>query len=241
QFEQSVKLGDEIITKYLKRFKLRASEDKLNEVATKLHLDDANNLRAAIGRGDITVEKLFSVLTDGHPVDQKETLVTRLLRLGKKHSPVQVEGMDNMMVHIGKCCQPVPGDDIIGYITRGKGVAIHRVNCPNMQSLVEKKDRTIRVNWAVEAEEEFKVQLAILAEDRKNLLRDMTQVIAGANTNILHMDMKAKDRLAKCKMIIEVKNLSHLTRVMKGINKVKGMISVERVEAPARRRRKKVN
>lgn len=241
QFEQSVKLGDEIITKYLKRFKLKASEEQLNEVATKLHLDNANNLRAAIGRGDITVEKLFSVLTDGHPVDQKETLVTRLLRLGKKHSPVQVEGMDNMMVHIGKCCQPVPGDDIIGYITRGKGVAIHRVNCPNMQSLVEKKDRTIRVNWAVEAEEEFKVQLAILAEDRKNLLRDMTQVIAGANTNILFMDMKAKDRLAKCKMIIEVKNLSHLTRVMKGINKVKGMISVERVEAPTRRRRKKVN
>ncbi len=144
------------------------------------------------------------------------------------------------MVHIGKCCQPVPGDDILGYITRGKGVTIHRINCPNMHSLVEKKDRSIKVSWAVEAEKEFNVQLTILAEDRKNLLRDITLAISNANTNIIHLDLKVKDNLAKCKLIIEVKNLSHLTRIMKGINKIKSILNVERVESGGRRRAKTV-
>jgi GTP pyrophosphokinase len=93
-----------------------------------------------------------------------------------------------------------------------------------------KKDRTIEVNWTVEAEERFKVQLQLLGEDRKNLLRDITNAIASANTNIIHVDLKAKDRLMMGKIIVEVKNLPHLTRVINAINKVRGMISVERVE-----------
>jgi GTP pyrophosphokinase len=142
------------------------------------------------------------------------------------------------MVHIGKCCQPVPGDNIIGYITRGKGVTIHRTTCPNMQSLVEKDDRTVPVNWTVEVEEEFKVQLSILGEDRKNLLRDIAQAIANNNVNILNLDIKSKDKLAIGKIIVEVKNLPHLTRLINAINKIKGMISVERIEPASRRRTK---
>ena len=161
----------------------------------------------------------------------------KVLKLSKHSSAVRVDDIDNMMVHIGRCCQPVPGDDIIGYITRGKGVTIHRVNCPNMQSLVEKRDKTIRVSWAVEAEKEFNVQLAILAEDRKNLLRDISTVISETNTNIIHVDLKVKDKLAKCKLIIEVKNLSHLTRIIKGITKIRNILNVERVESTTRRRK----
>jgi GTP pyrophosphokinase len=237
QFEQSVKLGDEIINKYMKRFKIKLTEDRLSEIAVKLHFDDSKNLKAAVGRGDITIEKIFSFVSHEKSVEEKESILSRFLKLSKKHSAVQVEGLDNMLVHIGKCCQPVPGDDIIGYITRGKGVAIHRTNCPNMQSLVDKKDRTILVNWAVEVEEQFKVQLAILGEDRLNLLRDITVAIANNNTNIHYMDMKAKDKLAKCKIILEVKNLTHLTRVIKGISKIRGILSVERVETALRQRK----
>ncbi|KYK22047.1 hypothetical protein AYK24_02655 [Thermoplasmatales archaeon SG8-52-4] len=237
QFEQSVKLGDEIINKYMKRFKIKLTDERLSEIALKSHFDDSKNLKAAVGRGDITIEKIFSFISDEKSVEEKDSILTRFLKLSKKHSAVQVEGLDNMLVHIGKCCQPVPGDDIIGYITRGKGVAIHRTNCPNMQSLVDKKDRTIRVNWAVEVEEEFKVQLAILGEDRINLLRDITVAISNNNTNIHYMDMKAKDKLAKCKIILEVKNLTHLTRVIKGISKIRGILSVERVETALKQRR----
>jgi len=235
QFDHSVKLGEEILTKYLKRYHIKITDDKMAEIIHKLHFDDEQNLKAAVGRGEVSIEKILSLLSDGELKEPKDNLLDRFLRRSKKHSMVQVDGIDNMVVHIGKCCQPVPGDEIIGYVTRGKGVTIHRTNCPNIQRLIEKKDRTIPVNWTVEIEEKFKVQLALLGEERRNLLRDITQAISAQNTNIHHIDLRAKDRLVMGKLIIEVKNLPHLTRIINSINKVKGLISVERVGSFATR------
>lgn len=236
RFEHSLKLGEEILTKYFNRFKEKLTDEKLQEAATKLNFDDIQNLKAAVGRGEVSIEKILSAISEPHPKEQKESLLKRILQRDKSHSAIQVQGMDNIMVHIGKCCQPVPGDNIIGYITRGKGVTIHRTTCPNMQSLVEKNDRTVPVNWTVEVEEEFKVQLSLLGEDRRNLIRDIAQVISNNNINILNIDIKAKDKLAIGKIIIEVKNLPHLTRVISAVTKVKGIISVERIEPASRRR-----
>lgn len=236
QFDHSVKLGEEIIIKYFNRFKVKLSDERFKEAANKLAFDDIKNLKAAVGRGDISIEKLFSAISEDQPREQKESILKRIFQRNEKHSAIQVQGMDNIMVHIGKCCQPVPGDDIIGYITRGKGVTIHRNTCPNMQSLVEKNDRTVPVNWTVEVEEEFKVQLSLLGEDRRNLIRDIAQAISNNNINILNMDIKAKDKLAIGKIVIEVKNLPHLTRVINAVNKIKGIISVERIESASRRR-----
>ncbi|RMF54933.1 MAG: bifunctional (p)ppGpp synthetase/guanosine-3',5'-bis(diphosphate) 3'-pyrophosphohydrolase [Calditrichaeota bacterium] len=232
QFEHSMKLGEEIIHRYSKRFRLKLTEQKLEEAATKLNFDDVPNLKAAVGRGEITIEKILSAISVEQPRAEKESMLQRILRR-QKNSAVQVQGMDNIMVHIGKCCQPVPGDDIIGYITRGRGVSIHRTTCPNVQFLVEKRDRTIPVNWTVETEEEFRVQLSILGEDRKNLIRDITQAIANTNTNILNLEFKAKDKLAIGKIIIEVRNLPHLTRVINAIHKINGILSVERIDSAA--------
>ena len=92
------------------------------------------------------------------------------------------------------------------------------------------------MNWTVEVDERFKVQLALLGEDRHNLLRDMTQAISAHNTNIIHVDLKAKDKLVTGKLIIEVKNLPHLTRVINAISKLKGILSVERVEGIGKKR-----
>jgi len=230
QFDHSVTLGDEILTKYFKRYHIKLTDAHLEELVKKLHFDDLKNMRAAIGRGDVSIEKIFSTISSEKLREPKDTLIDKFLRRGKKRSAVQVEGVDHIVVHIGKCCQPVPGDDIIGYLTKGKGVTIHRSNCPNIQRLVQVKDRTIQVNWTVEADEKFKVQLALLGEDRHNLLRDITQAISSQNTNILHVDLKAKDKLVTGKLIIEVKNLPHLTRIINSISKLKGMLSVERVE-----------
>ncbi len=236
QFEHSLKLGEEILTKYFRKFHIKYGEDKLEELAHKLHFDNQANLKAAIGRGEVSIEKIISSLSDEQVEKEKESLIHKIFRRGKRQSAVQVEGIDNIVVHLGKCCQPVPGDEIIGYVTRGKGVTIHRVNCPNMLRLVDKKDQTIQVFWTVEAEERFKVQLSLLGEDRKNLLRDITQVISSHNTNILHIDLRTKDKLVMGKIIVEVKNLPHLTRIINSIHKVKGMISVERVEKFAKKK-----
>jgi len=102
--------------------------------------------------------------------------------------------------------------------------------------LVQIKDRTIEVNWTVEVDEQFKVQLSLLGEDRYNLLRDITQALSTQNTNIIHVDLRAKDKLVTGKLIIEVKNLPHLTRIINSISKLKGMLNVERVEGFVRKR-----
>jgi guanosine-3',5'-bis(diphosphate) 3'-pyrophosphohydrolase len=236
QLNHSVKLGEEILNKYFKRYHIKLNDEKLEEVRSKLKLEDTQNLKAAIGRGDVSIEKVFSVLSNEELKEPKNKLLDKFLRRGKKHSIVQVEGVDNIVVHIGKCCQPVPGDEIIGYVTKGKGVTIHRTNCPNIQRLVQVKDRTIEVNWTVEVDEQFKVQLSLLGEDRRNLLRDITQALSAQNTNIIHVDLKAKDKLVTGKLIIEVKNLPHLTRIINSISKLKGMLSVERVESFIRKK-----
>lgn len=236
QFDHSVKLGEEILTKYFKKYHIKLNDEKFNEVVNKLNFEDTQNLKAAIGRGDISIEKVFSVISEDTFEEPKDTVIDKFLRRGKKHSVVQVEGVDNIVVHIGKCCHPVPGDEILGYVTKGKGVTIHRTNCPNIQRLVQIKDRTIEVNWTVEVDEQFKVQLSLLGEDRHNLLRDITQALSTQNTNIIHVDLKAKDKLVTGKLIIEVKNLPHLTRIINSISKLKGMLNVERVEGFVRKR-----
>ncbi|GAB4367537.1 MAG: GTP diphosphokinase [Calditrichia bacterium] len=237
QFEHSVKLGEEILGKYLKRFKVKLTEDKIKELIKKLHYEDEQNLKAAVGRGEVSVEKILSSISDQKLEEARDTIIDKFLRRGKRRSSVQVEGIDHMVVHIGKCCQPVPGDEIIGYVTKGKGVTIHRTNCQNMHRLIEKRDRTIQVNWTVAAEEQFHVQLSLLGEDRKNFLRDISQAISSNNTNIIHVDLRTKDRLVTGKLIVEVRNLPHLTRVINAINKVQGMLSVERVDGTMKRPR----
>ncbi len=236
QFEHSVKLGEEIISKYFRRFRLRYNDEKLEEAAEKLHFEDLRYLKAAVGRGEISIEKIMNAISEPEPEPQRESLFKKILQRNKNHSAIRVQGMDNIMVHIGKCCQPVPGDDILGYITRGRGVTIHRRNCPNMLSLVDREDRTVPVNWTVEVEEEFQVLLSILGEDRKYLIRDITQALANHNINILNLDIQAKDKLAVGKIVVEVKNLPHLTRIINAISSVKGILSVERIEPASRKR-----
>ena len=237
QFEHSLKLGEEIIDKYFKRFKIKHQDDKLDEAAKKLGVEDVPSLKAAVGRGELTIEKIMASISE-KPVEDlpKESLLQRILQKNRKHSAIRVQGMDNIMINLGRCCQPVPGDDILGYITRGKGVTIHRRNCPNMLNLVDRKDRTISVNWTVEVEEEFRVQLSLLGEDRKYLIRDITQALATNNINILNLDIRAKDKVALGKIILEVKNLPHLTRVINALNRVNGIISVERIEPASRKK-----
>lgn len=236
QFDHSLKLGEEIITKYFRKFKVKLTDAKVNEAAQKLNFDNPDSLKVAVGRGEVSIEKILSAISDEHPKEKRENLLYKILRRHKSHSAVRVQGIDNVMVHIGKCCQPVPGDNIIGYITRGRGVTIHRNTCPNMLSLVDKKDRTIPVYWTVEAEEEFRVQLSLLGEDRRNLIRDVAQAISNNNVNIMNIDIKSKDKLAIGKIIIEVKNLPHLTRLLNAVSKVKGIISIERVEPASQKR-----
>ena len=137
--------------------------------------------------------------------------------------------MDNMLINFAKCCHPVPGDQIMGYLTKGKGVTIHRNDCKNLINLLEEKQRIIDVEWDIEKNQEFLVHLMIIGEDRRDFLRDVTLSVSKQDTNIVMANFSTEDMYARGQLHIQVKDLEHLTKIINSISKLPGVFSVERV------------
>lgn len=229
---QTLQIGEEIVTKFLKKNKLTDNDPKFLEVIPKLGFHNLEGLKMSVGRGDFIVEniakKLFPEKTD--IPEKKDSFFVKFLKRARSDSAIRVQGMDNVLIHFAKCCQPVPGDYIIGYLTRGKGVTIHRTDCKNMANLFEDNERVIEVEWDIEKEQKFQVHLSILGEDRKNLLKDITLCMSKQDINILTVNFATEDMYAKGNLNIEVKDLHHLTKIINSIRKIHGVFSVERVE-----------
>ncbi len=228
-FEQSVALGREMLDRKLKELRLPyPSDDALQEYAEHLDRKTADNLLAAIGNGSVSLQ---SVITQIQPEEKKETpgLVSKVIDRIRRSKGIKVQGLDNMMFRFAGCCQPVPGDSIVGFITRGRGVTIHQAECPAAIELNNQyPERRIEVSWDTSRDQSFVVQLEMVVEDRKNMLRDVSQAIADANTNVRGAEMYAQDTTATGKFVIEVTSLTHLNRVIEKVRKVKGVISVKR-------------
>lgn len=232
QKAQTLRIGEEILTKALKKYKLNINSPQVTEVLPKIGFQNIESLMIAIGRGEFVIENLFKKMfpeVDANII-KKENLFVRFLKRARSDSGIRVQGMDNIMIHFAKCCQPVPGDRIIGYLTRGKGVTIHRTDCKNMIKLYEDKERIIEVEWDIDHQQKFQVHLSILGEDRRNLLKDITLSISKREINILNVYFSVEDMYAKGYIDIEVSDLQHLTKVMNDIRKVPGVFTVERVE-----------
>lgn len=230
-FEQSVALGKEIVERKLKE--LRADmpgEEQLQDFAEQLDKKSVEDLFASIGNGSLTAGQLVNLIA---PVPEKDRtgLVGRVMDKIRGSKGIKVQGIDNMMFRYAGCCQPVPGEHIVGFITRGRGVTIHHAECPLAVELANSSpERRIEVSWDAGGEQSFVVQLAVVVEDRKGMLRDITQVIAEANTNLRGAEIQSGDgdTTAMGKFAIEVSNLSHLNRIIDKVKKVKGVIQVTR-------------
>lgn len=229
--DQSQELGEEIVAKQFKRYRLDPQKIDLNEVAQSFGLADQQQLYGAIGRGDLSIQTVIHKIAPEKAVtiDDESFLKKFLNKARGSARGVRVQGLDNLLITFGKCCQPVPGDPILGFINMGRGVVIHRSDCKNISQLMENPDRNIPVEWDVERDKQFMVRLHLLGEDRKNFLRDISESISQADTNIVSMEMHAKDSIVQSNLIVEVRNLQHLTKVMSKMSKVKGVISVERL------------
>ena len=134
------------------------------------------------------------------------------------------------MVQYARCCQPVPGDSVIGYITRGRGVSVHRNDCPNILSLSQDPERRVDIEWETQRDDRFFVKLHIRGTDRRGLLSDVAKAITGTGTDISNADMRTTDGGMSGEFSVEVKNLSHLEKVRRSISQVKGVLDVERRE-----------
>ena len=141
---------------------------------------------------------------------------------------IKIQGIKNLMVSFGKCCNPIPGDEMIGFITRGRGVTVHRAPCKSLPLLSEESDRLVPVDWDVGRSDIFNVRLKVESIDRKGMLREITEVISSFNINITSVDMKVKDALSTAFFIIQINNIKQLDRIINKVIKIPGVDNIER-------------
>jgi len=236
EFQSAVALGREILDRTVRKArKDRPGEDRLKEAAAELSYESSDHLLEALGRGDLGPTAVMKALFPDHdpekvPERAPSTLQKISAVLTRSDRGVRIQGLDNLMVRYSQCCQPVPGDKVVGYITRGRGVSIHRVDCPNVLQLSQDPERRVEIEWSAEKGERFFVKIHMHGSDRRGLLSDVAKAISDTGTDIQHADMKSTNGGMDAEFVVEVKDLSHLNRVVKAVRKVKGVLDVERRE-----------
>ena len=200
-------------------------------------LSKIEDLYAAVGFGKYSARQILTRVLgepgkDDEPEadDSKPTLVKTVKRmLGFGEAPLIVKGYDDLLVYRAKCCNPIPGDEIVGYITRGRGVAVHTRMCPNVQNLMYQTERRITVEWGGGSEATFPVQLSIRAKDRAGLLAEITAVISGAGSNIRSLESRPDKMNARVDANLEIADKRQLETILVNIRKISGVYGVERV------------
>ncbi len=207
------------------------------KLAADYGLSKIADLYAAVGYGKYSARQVLSRLL-GEPagageqetVDSKPTLVKTVKRmLGLGEAPLIVKGHDDLLVYRAKCCNPIPGDEILGYITRGRGVAVHTRTCPNVQNLLYQTERRIAVEWGGASTATFPVQLTIRARDRAGLLAEITAVISGAGSNIHSLESRPDKLNARIDANLEIADRRQLESILVNIRKISGVYGVDRV------------
>lgn len=213
----------------------------LKQVALELHYTDIEALYVAIGEGHIsaqkTVERMQTALSredasEAETVDHSLPAAKMLYAKPANDSGVVVRGEADLLVKLAKCCTPVPGDDIGGFVTRGQGVSVHRLDCPNYLALQSQSERLIEVNWADNPRSIFLVNIQVEALDRSRLLSDVTRALAEQHVNILQASVStSSSRVATSRFTFEMANTTHLERVLNAVRKIDGVYDVYRVNS----------
>ena len=232
-YEESLHLGREMLEKELKKHHLGSlPEQEASDLAMQLNFEGSEAMFYALGSGNLSTKHLLSKLI---PSEEKKKAAPSIIKkfVDKARGGtrgIRVGGMANMAFRFAQCCQPVPGEQIVGFVTRGRGISIHRTDCANALQMGMENERRLAVEWDVDKDQSFMVKLEVLVEDRKNILKDITEAIADVDTNIRGAEIKGGEAVATGSFVIEVKNLGHLNKTLKRIKKVKGVIQVERAK-----------
>ena len=231
----AMRLGREIIERELRRRRLPKIDDHgLQPIAKLLKLKDATHLIASVGAGDVHVLQLLKALhpdlETAEPAEKQSTLERIVDRVRGTGKGIRIQGADGLLVRYSQCCQPVPGDQVVGYVTRGRGVSIHRGDCPNLLLLAHEPERRLDIDWREMAGERFIVRLAMEGTDRRGLYADVAAAVSATGTDIKSLELRTTDGRVTGSAMVEVENLAHLERIMKAARRVKGIAAVSRRE-----------
>lgn len=235
--------GKDLLEKELKRLGYKPSEilreDWLKNIAEKSSINSIDDLYAAIGYGSLNlnqvINKLRTQYNEFYGVEEEKSIIETKNQSSSKrpryNQGVRIKGIDNVKIRFSKCCNPVPGDEIVGYITRGRGVSVHRVDCPNI-IISDDAERFIEVEWDLDKKVSYQAEIQIKATDRSGLLADITQKITDANLAVISLNARtSKDKVVFINMLLEIRDIEELREVIKKIRRVKNVMDVYRVTA----------
>jgi GTP pyrophosphokinase len=237
--EDAILLGREILTKHFKKEGKRVPKDKdekFENSAQALGYLTVANLLAAVGSGDVSAQQVFNKI---FPREESGNRFQEGLERIRSSSPfrpgrgIRFASMDNLMFRVARCCNPIPGETVVGVITRGRGISVHRVDCPNAFEERVGADRRVEIEWDVDGYPSFLVRLVIYGMERQSLLADLANSISNTKTNIKRADIESFGSEARGVFIVEVQNVKHLQRVIRAVRKVRGVLDVVREQLPS--------
>ena len=242
QRAENIERGKDLIEKEVKKIGIKYSDlvrqEWMNLVLERYRFQTMDDLYASVGFGGISVNKVIARLLDEYRKEHEdedyeakiEELVTAKPNRGKpSKTGVIVKGIDNCLVKLSKCCNPLPGDDIIGYITKGRGVSVHRTDCVNVKDLLAEEDRIIDVYWFDEAEGAYKVEIEILANDRSGLLKDIIKQVKNAKVRLMGVNTRTtRENIAIIDVSLELENTEVLNKLLSAFRNVENVYDVQR-------------
>jgi GTP pyrophosphokinase len=237
---RSLEIGRRLMESELRRHGLAPAQvfksDQLLEVARQQGYETADDLAAAVGFGHVAAAKIIERLVapaSGGGTAPSEPVSPAKAPTGKGgEKGVQVKGARDLLMQLSRCCNPVPGDRILGYITRGRGLTIHSVDCPNLEALDYDRERLVEVEWDIATPSQHAVKIDVVAEDKTGVLANVSSAIAECHANISRAEIITReDRKAELDFVVEIVDTDHLNRVLKAIERVDGVITTRRVRS----------
>ena len=240
--EENIEKGKEAIQKEIKRIGMTENQlekpEYINATLDRYKFANINDMYASVGFGTISAGKIISkLLYEYRKEHEEENIEQKIEELSNKKkvepkntkSGVIVKGIDNCLVKFSKCCNPVPGDEIIGYITKGRGVSIHRKDCANVKDLFQEEDRIIDVEWSNTEKSSYKVDIEIHSNDREGLVADIAKAMNNSKATMLLINSKVnKERIVITEITLEVENLDELNKILKTLRKIDSVYDVRR-------------
>ncbi len=237
--DRSISLGRELCEKEFRKYRFRLKgfsqeNDRIKNALDSLNCKNIDDFYASVGYGKLTPYQLISKLMPSDSLrekEKKESTISKVVKkaLGIGDKKVKVKGVGDIMVYLAKCCNPIKGEKIVGYITRGKGVSVHSVNCPNAEKLIFDSERRIEVEWDHDYEAVYEVRLFVDTDDCQGMLAKLTSTISDEKTNIKNMEARSLEgSKGKIQMILDISDKQHLDRIVSKIRELDGVHLIER-------------
>ena len=245
QRERAIEIGRKLIEKEARKYRVAMKDikdEELQKIAADYGVGRPDDLMAGIGYGKFSARQILGRLSPSasQPLAEDEpektsglaSVVRRVFGGDQNNNAIRVKGQGDLLVYRARCCNPIRGESIVGYVTRGKGVAVHALNCPNVMNLMYEPERRIDVEWSQDdgTPNAYPVKLTVFCDDRFGMLKQITAVISDTKTNIRNIEARTNNGQANVDIVLDIADLKHLENIVNGVRKIPGVHDVQRLQ-----------